>query len=78
MGMPIFACILGAALLGLSSEEVSFSAIPIEIFRLSRACSYLTATTKSYKRVTPVRRGCSSTIYGKPAFPSASRRAPIT
>ena len=35
MGMPIFACILGAALLGLSSEEVSFSAIPIEIFRLS-------------------------------------------
>lgn len=35
MGMPIFVCILGAAMLGLYSEDVNFIAIPIEIFRLS-------------------------------------------
>ena len=35
LGMPIFACILGAAMLGLFSEDVNFVAIPIEIFRLS-------------------------------------------
>ena len=35
LGMPIFICILGAAMLGLHSEEVNFIAIPIEIFRLS-------------------------------------------
>ncbi len=35
LGMPIFVCILGAALLGLYSEEINFIAIPIEIYRLS-------------------------------------------
>ncbi len=35
LGMPIFVCILGAAMLGLYSEEVNLIAIPIEIFRLS-------------------------------------------
>ena len=35
LGMPIFACILGAAMLGLYSEEINFIAIPIEIFRLA-------------------------------------------
>ena len=35
LGMPIFACILGAAMLGLYSEDINFAAIPIEIFRLA-------------------------------------------
>ena len=35
LGMPIFVCILGAAMLGLYSEEVNFIAIPIEIYRLA-------------------------------------------
>ena len=35
MGMPIFACILGAAMLGLYSDDVNLIAIPIEIFRLA-------------------------------------------
>ncbi len=35
MGMPIFACIFAAAMLGLYNEDVNFIAIPIEILRLS-------------------------------------------
>ncbi|MBN2419372.1 MAG: TRAP transporter large permease subunit [Deltaproteobacteria bacterium] len=35
MGMPIFACILGAAMLGLYSEGINLVAIPIDILRLS-------------------------------------------
>ena len=35
LGMPIFACIFGAALLGLYSEGVNSGAIPIDIFRLA-------------------------------------------
>jgi C4-dicarboxylate transporter, DctM subunit len=36
-GLPIFAGIMGAAMLGLHSSEVDFSAIAIEIFRLANA-----------------------------------------
>lgn len=35
LGMPIFACILGAAMLGLYNEDINFIAIPIEIYRLA-------------------------------------------
>ncbi len=37
LGLPIFAGIMGAAMLGLHSSEVHFSAIAIEIFRLANA-----------------------------------------
>ena len=37
LGLPIFAGIMGAAMLGLYSSEVHFSAIAIEIFRLANA-----------------------------------------
>lgn len=37
LGLPIFLGIMGAALLGLYVSDVSFSAIPIEIFRLANA-----------------------------------------
>jgi C4-dicarboxylate transporter DctM subunit len=36
-GLPIFAGIMGAAMLGLHANEVDFSAIAIEIFRLANA-----------------------------------------
>ncbi len=36
-GLPIFAGIMGAAMLGLHTNEVDFSAIAIEIFRLANA-----------------------------------------
>ncbi len=35
LGMPIFACIFAAAMLGLYSEGVNLAAIPIDIFRLA-------------------------------------------
>lgn len=35
MGLPVFAGILGAAILGLHSEDINLVAIPIEIYRLS-------------------------------------------
>jgi C4-dicarboxylate transporter DctM subunit len=37
MGLPIFAGIMGAAILGLYVSDVELSAIPIEIFRLANA-----------------------------------------
>jgi C4-dicarboxylate transporter DctM subunit len=37
MGLPIFAGIMGAAMLGLYVSDVQLSAIPIEIFRLANA-----------------------------------------
>jgi tripartite ATP-independent transporter DctM subunit len=37
LGLPIFAGIMGAAMLGLHTSEVHFSAIAIEIFRLANA-----------------------------------------
>lgn len=37
MGLPIFAGIMTAAMIGLYVNDVSFSAIPIEIFRLSNS-----------------------------------------
>jgi tripartite ATP-independent transporter DctM subunit len=37
MGLPIFIGIMAAAMLGLYSTQVEFSAIPIEIFRLANA-----------------------------------------
>jgi len=36
-GLPIFAGIMGAAMLGLHADGVDFSAIAIEIFRLANA-----------------------------------------
>ena len=37
LGLPLFAGILAAALMGLYVEQVDFMAIPIEIFRLANA-----------------------------------------
>ncbi|MCP4579002.1 MAG: TRAP transporter large permease subunit, partial [Deltaproteobacteria bacterium] len=37
LGLPLFAGILAAALLGLYASQVDFMAIPIEIFRLANA-----------------------------------------
>jgi len=37
MGLPIYVGIIGAAMLGLYSGQIEFSAIPIEIFRLANA-----------------------------------------